>query len=159
MLIIEIAVRIAPTLNSFLLSYDVNEFIDIVDDLRAGNPPCNWPAAILLEAALGMIPPTEPAHFVSIGTQTDMMCSDSIIYPEIAHEQSVLIINEANVSTPYEIEIGEMNTEIVSSIDSESFHASDTWRDSSDMILPSDGEDVILLTVTSNCPLPVLIIA
>jgi hypothetical protein len=145
MLIIEIAVRIAPTLNSFLLSYDVNEFIDIVDELRAGNPPCHWPAAILLEAALGMIPPTKPAHFVSIGTQTDMVCSDSIIYSEMVHEQSVLIVDEGHVSTPYELEIGEMNTEIVSSTDSESFHASDTWRDSSDMILPSDGEDVILL--------------
>ena len=135
MLIIEIAVRIAPTLNSFLLSYDVNEIIDIVDDLRAGNPPCNWPAAILLETALGFIPPTKPANFLSRGTQTDVECSDSIIYSEIVHEQSVLIVNEANVSTPYEIELGEMNTEIVSSTDSESFHASDTWRDSSDMIL------------------------
>lgn len=132
---VEVVVRISPTLNSFLLSYDVNEFIDLVDELRAGNPPRNWPAAILLEAALGMIPPTKPAHFVSVGTQTDMEFSDSIIYSEIVHEQPVLIVNEVNASTPYEIEIGEMNTEIVSSTDSESFHASDTWRDSSDMIL------------------------
>ena len=134
----EVTVRIAPTMNSFLLSYDVNEFIDFVDDLRSGNPPCNWPAAVFLESALSMIPSrTIKAPLrVSIGTQTEINNSGSTINSVAVFEQSITIDDSRQnaLVASYGIEIGE-NTEIVSSTDSESFHASDTWRDSSDMIL------------------------
>lgn len=134
----EVIVRIAPTMNSFLLSYNVNEFIDFIDDLRSGNPPCNWPVAILLESALSMIPSRtiKTTLCVSIGTQTEINNSSSIINSEAVFEQSITIDDSRQnvLVASYGIEIGE-NTEIVSSTDSESFHASDTWRDSSDMIL------------------------
>ena len=138
MLIMEVIVRIAPTMNSILLSYDVNEFIDFIDDLRSGNPPCNWPAAILLESAISMISSRtiKTTLCVSIGTQTEINNSSSTIIPEAVFEQSITIDDSRQnvLVASYGIELGE-NTEIVSSTDSESFHASDTWRDSSDMIL------------------------
>ena len=73
---------------------------------------------------------------MSIGTQTEIYNSSSTIIPEAVFEQSITINDSRQnvLVASYGLELGE-NTEIVSSTDSESFHASDTWRDSSDMIL------------------------